>query len=73
MEMNNGKTMLVLLSLNKTEISMSLCFAHAGNIVSNVHALSFVAHFSIKKALSEKKIRSKNCNAYLRKYEGIVF
>ena len=49
MEMNNGKTMLILLSLNKTEFSMSLCFAHAGNIVRNVHALSFVVHFSIKK------------------------
>ena len=54
MEMNNGKTMLILLSLNKTEFSMSLCFAHAGNIVRNVDALSFVMHFSIKKALFEK-------------------
>ena len=73
MEMNNGKTMLILLSLNKTEFSMSLCFAHSGNIVRNVHALSFVVHFSIEKALFEKKLRSKNCNAYFRKYEGIVF
>ena len=33
---------------------MSLCFAHAGNIVRNIHALSFVVHFSIKKAFFKK-------------------
>ena len=73
MQMNNGKTILVLLSLNKTEVCMSLCFAHAGNIVPNVHALSFVVHFSIEKGAFRKKKQSKNCNVYFRKYEGIVF
>ena len=56
MEMNNGKNYVLLsllLSLNKTEVSMSLCFAHAGNIYA--HALSFVVHFSIKRRFLKEK------------------